>query len=109
MKRSSNRAGSRGVGTAAALMVVTATTFVPGALAAGHKASSSLGYGGPSGQQTALAPETVTPAGAQASKAGGTTLPYTGADIALIGGAGVVLIGFGVGVHTLSRRTRMRA
>jgi hypothetical protein len=121
MRKSSNKAVGRGVGTAAALMVVTATTFVPGALAAGHKASSSLGYGGPSSQQSALAPApatktktkttpaTVTPDGAQASKVGGTTLPYTGADIALIGGAGVILIGFGVGAHALSRRSRTRA
>jgi len=109
MKKSSNSVYSRGVGTAAALMVVTATAFAPGALAAGHKASSSLGYGGPAGQQSALAPETVTPAGAQASKAGGTTLPYTGADIALIGSAGVVLIGFGVGMRAMSRRSRTRA
>jgi hypothetical protein len=104
-------------------MVVTATTFVPGALAAGHKASSSLGYGGPSSQQSALTPApatatktktkttptTIAPEGAQASKPGGTTLPYTGADIALIGGAGVILIGFGVGAHALSRRSRPQA
>lgn len=110
--------GRRAAGAAAAFAALAATTFAPYALAAGHKASSSLGYAGPSGKQAAIQPAhtttaphpptSVAPAGAQASKGSGT-LPYTGADIALVGGAGVVLIGFGVGVHALSRRSKPHA
>ncbi len=108
MRKSRSRVGSRGVAGVAALTAMAVTTFVPAALAGGHKASSSLGYAGPSGTQSSLSPPTRTPAGAQAAKGGGSTLPYTGADIALIGGAGVVLIGFGVGVTALSRRAKAR-
>jgi hypothetical protein len=116
MRKSRSSVGSRrAAGAAAAFAALVTTTFAPGALGAGHKASSSLGYAGPSGKQSSIQPVThkhaagnpapVAPAGAKASKDNGT-LPYTGADIALVGGAGIVLIGFGAGLHTLSRRTR---
>jgi hypothetical protein len=97
--------GRRAAAAAAAFAALAATAFAPSALAAGPKASSSLGYAGPGGKQASIQPTKVAPAGAQASKNNGT-LPYTGADIALVGGAGIVLIGFGVGIHTLSRRPK---
>ncbi|HVV59886.1 MAG TPA: hypothetical protein VHC45_16105 [Gaiellaceae bacterium] len=106
MSKSRSSVGSRrAAGAAAAFAALVTTTFAPSALGAGHKDSSSLGYAGPGGKQASIQPPTAAPAGAQASKDNGT-LPYTGADIALVGGAGIVLIGFGVGIHALSRRPK---
>jgi hypothetical protein len=106
MRKSRSSVDSRrAAGAAAAFAALVITTFAPSALAGGHKGSSSLGYAGPGGKQASIQPKKVAPAGAQASKDNGT-LPYTGADIALVGGAGVLLIGFGVGIHSLSRRPK---
>lgn len=40
----------------------------------------------------------------QVKKAESGTLPFTGADLGVIGGAGVLLVGFGFGLRRLTQR-----
>ena len=72
-------------------------------------ADSSLeGYAGPGAQeQSQVAGVDQGPAEAtQATQAARDTtgdLPFTGLDLALIGGAGMVLLGLGIGLRQLAR------
>ncbi len=116
----SSMPGRTGAGIAA---FVVAASFVPAALAGGHGASSTYGYGGESTPGAALAPSSTTPSPASGlaptsappsrtptsatpspQPSSPSTLPFTGVDLAVIGAAGVVLVAAGAGVRGLSRR-----
>lgn len=111
-RRNASGRGLARVGLAIAT-VVAAASLVPVAFA-GHKGSSTYGYGGASTPAGSLAPAT-TKAGAPPSTHGpttatavtapsGSTLPFTGVDLALIAAAGVVLAVAGAGVRGVARR-----
>jgi len=70
--------------------------------------SSQDGYTDQAGQvQAQVDEESSAPVAATGSGGGGGgSLPFTGLDVALIGGAGVLLVGAGIGMQRLTRAPR---
>jgi hypothetical protein len=70
--------------------------------------SSQDGYTDQAGQvQAQVDDESSAPAVATSSGGGGGgSLPFTGLDVALIAGAGVLLVGAGIGMQRLTRAPR---
>ena len=70
--------------------------------------SSQDGYTDQAGQvQAQVDEESSAPVAATGSGGGGGgSLPFTGLDVALIAGAGVLLVGAGIGMQRLTRAPR---
>jgi hypothetical protein len=69
--------------------------------------SSQDGYTDQAGQvQAQVDEESSAPVAATGSGGGGGGLPFTGLDVALIAGAGVLLVGAGIGMQRLTRAPR---
>jgi hypothetical protein len=69
--------------------------------------SSQDGYTDQAGQvQAQVDEESSAPVAATGSGGGGGGLPFTGLDVALIAGAGVLLVGTGIGMQRLTRAPR---
>ncbi len=86
------------------LLAILVVALVVAAPAFAQTASQS-GYSGPGGQVQAQiddesnAPVAVTEGGG----GGGGSLPFTGLDVALLAGAGLLLAGAGIGMRRLTR------
>lgn len=82
------------------IAVVLAAMFATSALAGGNSSAKSA-YGNKGTKiQAVVGQHTV--AGAKAVK--GATLPFTGLDLGFAAGAGVLLIGMGLGVRRVTRK-----
>lgn len=66
--------------------------------------SSVSGYNGPGGQvQSEVEGDSTQPVATGNSGGGGGSLPFTGLDVALLAGAGGVLVAAGVAMRRLTR------
>ena len=68
--------------------------------------SSQDGYTDQAGQVQAQVGEESSAPVAVTGSGGGGGLPFTGLDVALIAGAGVLLVGAGIGMQRLTRAPR---
>ena len=68
--------------------------------------SSQDGYTDQAGQVQAQVDEESSAPVAVTGSGGGGSLPFTGLDVALIAGAGVLLVGAGIGMQRLTRAPR---
>lgn len=84
------------------MLVVAAPAFA--------RTASQNGYSGQGGQvQAQVDDEGATPVAVSDTSGGGGgsgSLPFTGLDIALLAGAGLLLVGAGVGMRRLTRAPR---
>jgi hypothetical protein len=81
-----------------AILVVMLVVAAP----AVAQTASQNGYSGTGGQvQAQVDDPSSTPVASTDS--GGGSLPFTGLDLALLAGAGVVLVGAGIGMRRLTR------
>jgi hypothetical protein len=85
-----------------AILVVVLVMAAP----AFAQTAAQNGYSGPGGQvQAQVDDESSTPVAVAGSGGGdgGGSLPFTGLDVALLAGAGVLLAGAGLGMRRLTR------
>jgi hypothetical protein len=95
------RSTRKNLSIAALVAAIALLAFAPGAFA---QNSSAKTYGGGGGNvQTQVASGGPTDPSAKAPDSG--SLPFTGFDIGLAFGGGLLLLGLGASVATLNRRT----
>jgi hypothetical protein len=83
-----------------AILVVMLVVAAP----AVAQTASQNGYSGTGGQvQAQVDDPSTTPVASTESGGGDGSLPFTGLDLALLAGAGVVLVGAGIGMRRVTR------
>lgn len=99
----SNRSfkGEAPVRKVATLIAVGALLAAPSGFAA--NGTITKGYAGNGGSVQAVLGKKTAPK-ATAAVASSSSLPFTGADLALVSGAGIALIGMGFGLRKIARR-----
>jgi hypothetical protein len=95
------RSRSKRFSIAALVLTIGVLAFAPGAFAANSSVETYAGGGGNIQTQVGSG----DPSGPSASAPDSGSLPFTGFDIGLAFGGGLLLLGLGASVATLNRRT----
>lgn len=93
---------TRRLSLAALVVTIAALAFAPGALA---QNSSVDTYGGSSGNIQSKISDPGDPGDPSATATDPGSLPFTGLDLGLAAGGGLLLLGVGASVALLNRRT----